>query len=127
MPTRPAGGKAIRLEISNGNGANGLAKRFHDALAAQGLKASRLTNAKPYGQPTTRIEFRSGFEAHADRLRTALGGEAVLQKTRQLPATTDLRLLLGKDANLAPALAVGATPTYPLLTAATPAVPAPIK
>lgn len=127
IPARHAGGTAVRLEIANGNGTTGLAKRFHDVLAAQGLKASRLTNAKPYGQPTTRIEFRSGFEAQADRLRVALGGKAVLQKAAQLPAAADLRLLLGKDAGLAPALAAGTAPAAPLLTAAAPAVPAPIK
>lgn len=124
---RAAPKQAFRLEIANGNGATGLAKRFHDALAAQGLKASRLTNAKPFGQPTTRIEFRAGFEAQADRLRAALGGKAVLQEAGQLAARTDLRLLLGKDADLAPTLAASAPAGAPLLTAASAAVAAPTR
>ena len=122
----PSAGKAFRLEIANGHGAAGLAKRFQNALAAQGLKANRLTNAKPFGQPRTRIEFRPGFQAQADRLRAALGGKAVLQQADRLAAPADLRLLLGKDADLAPVLAGGvAAPAAPLLTAA--ATPTPTK
>ena len=102
-----------------------MAKRFQNALAAQGLKANRLTNAKPFGQPRTRIEFRPGFQAQADRLRAALGGKAVLQQADRLAAPADLRLLLGKDADLAPVLAGGVAPAAPLLTAA--AAPTPTK
>lgn len=128
---RPAPVKAARLEIANGNGLTGLAKRFQDVLAAHGLKASRLTNARPYGHPTTLIEFRAGFEAQADRLRQALGGKAVLRPDARLAASTDLRLLLGKDARLGAAVAQnpaqGAAPAAPLLTAATAAPAAKIK
>ncbi|CAN7254551.1 tetratricopeptide repeat protein [Massilia sp. LjRoot122] len=106
----PAARKDLRLEIANGNGATGLAKRFRDALATQGHRATRLTNAKPFGQPKTRIEFRPGFETEAQGLRLALGGKAVLAPAAP-QAAADLRLLLGKDAALAPAPA--------LLTAAT--------
>lgn len=118
---------AARLEIANGNGRAGLAKRFQDVLAAQGLQASRLTNAKPYGHPTTQIAFRAGFEVQADRLRKALGGQAVLRRDVRLAAGTDLRLLLGKDARLGAALAQGPAPAVPLLTAASAAPAAPIK
>ena len=109
-PATPAVRKDLRLEIANGNGATGLAKRFRDALAAQGHRTARLTNAKPFGQPKTRIEFRPGFETEAQGLRLAVGGKAVLAPAAP-QATADLRLLLGKDAALAPAPA--------LLTAAT--------
>jgi hypothetical protein len=115
----PATGRDARLEIANGNGTPGLARRFRDALALQGLKASRLTNAHPFGQTRTRIEFRPGFEAAAQGLQLALGGKAVLERTGAA-APADLRLLLGKDADLAPLLAAGAAPWGALLTAATP-------
>jgi Tfp pilus assembly protein PilF len=127
IPAPGAAGKTVRLEIANGNGAAGLAKRFRDALAAQGLKASRLTNAKPFGQPRTRIEFRPGFETEAQGLQAALGGKAVLAQADRLAAPADLRLLLGKDAELAPPLAARPPALAPatLLTAA--AVPASTK
>lgn len=117
QPARPA----ARLEIANGHGANGLARRFRDALAAQGLAAGRLTNAKPFGQAATRIEFRPGFDTAARDLQAALGGKAVLKKADRLAAPTDLRLVLGKDADLAPVLAGRGSPGAPLLTAAAPA------
>lgn len=107
--------KDLRLEIANGNGATGLAKRFRDALAAQGHRATRLTNAKPFGQPKTRIEFRPGFETEAQGLRLALGGKAVLAPAAPQVAA-DLRLLLGKDAALAPAPALLTAATVPAAT-----------
>lgn len=117
LPSARSAG-AMRIEIANGNGAPGLAKRFRDALATQGLVAARLTNARPFGQPTTRIEFRPGFASAAQNLRAALGGKAVLAPTDRLAPSADVRLLLGKDAALVPALAARAAMAAPLLTAA---------
>jgi hypothetical protein len=90
-----------RLEIANGNGATGLAKRFRQALATRGIAVTRLTNAKPFGRAATSIEFRRGFEQQARGLQATLGGKAVLQQADKLRASTDVRLVLGKDADLA--------------------------
>lgn len=117
LPAAGAAG-AMRIEIANGNGEPGLAKRFRDALATQGFAAGRLTNARPFGQPSTRIEFRPGFASAAQNLRAALGGKAVLAPTDRLAPSADVRLLLGKDAALAPALAARPGVAAPLLTAA---------
>ena len=53
----------IHLEIANGDGAAGLAKRFQGALAAHGIVTARLTNAKPFGQLVTWIEYGPGQES----------------------------------------------------------------
>jgi tetratricopeptide (TPR) repeat protein len=125
-PTPPASlaaapaGQAIpavegRLEISNGNGDTGLAKRFRDILAGRGIRAGRLTNDKPFGKAVTRIEFRPGYEAAAQALHTVLGGKALLRPQARLSDPTDIRLVLGKDATVA--LAQLRTPDTALLAA----------
>jgi tetratricopeptide (TPR) repeat protein len=108
---------ASRLEIANGNGIPGMARRYRQALAARGIAAVRLTNAKPFGRAGTSIEFRPGFEQQARSLQAAIGGKAAIQAAGTLKPHTDLRLVLGKDADLAfehePGVAGG-----PLLTSA---------
>ncbi len=115
-----AGRQNYQLEISNGHGANGLAKRFRQALAAHGITARRLTNAKPFGQPSTRIEYRPGFADAARALQAALGGRALLRTAREMAAPADLRLVLGRDADLAPVLAARPPANRPLLTSTAP-------
>jgi tetratricopeptide (TPR) repeat protein len=90
-----------RLEIANGNGDTGLAKRFRETLAGRGILARRLTNAKPFDKVATRIEFRPGFEGAAHALQEVLGGKALLRPHAQLAVPTDIRLVLGKDATAA--------------------------
>lgn len=106
------------LDIANGHGGDGLARRFQGALAAHGVVDVRLSNAKPFGHPFTWIEYGRGHEKAARSLLAALGGKARLRPAPSLPAPAGLRLLLGKDA--APALAQALRPVpAPSLLAST--------
>jgi len=99
LPAVPAPSAAllVQLEIANGNGAPGLAKRFRRALAQLGIPVERLSNDKPYRQQHTTIEYRPGYRQQAAELQAALRGQATLQDAG--PRTrTGLRLVLGKDA-----------------------------
>lgn len=103
-PVLPDTAQAIstsRLDIANGNGVPGMAKRFRQALAARGIATARLSNAKPFGRAGTSIEFRPGFEEQARSLQAAIGGKVALETAGTLRPHTDLRLVLGKDADLA--------------------------
>lgn len=86
-----------RLEISNGNGVTGLAARYRAVLGKVGILASRLSNARPFRQQASVIEYRPGFAAQAASLQRALPGRTALQQSDAL-ARADVRLLLGKDA-----------------------------
>jgi tetratricopeptide (TPR) repeat protein len=99
LPAVPAPSAALlaQLEIANGNGVPGLAKRFRRALAQLGIPVERLSNEKPYRQQQTTIEYRPGYRQQAAELQAALRGQATLQDAG--PRTrTELRLVLGKDA-----------------------------
>ena len=98
VPTSVSPAKASRIEVANGNGVTGMAKRISDVLGRQGISVSRLSNELPYKQQETKIQYRAGFEKTAASLKTALKGHAVVVVTPSLSPNSDVRLVLGKDA-----------------------------
>jgi tetratricopeptide (TPR) repeat protein len=105
------------VDIANGNGLQGLAKRFRRALAQLGIPVGRLSNERPYRQQATTIEYRPGYQQQALTLQAALHGLAVLVEAGP-QAKTGLRLVLGKDSRSEPMPTAG-TGSAQLLTAAT--------
>ncbi len=87
-----------RIEVSNGNGVTGMAKRISGVLGRQGISVSRLSNELPYKQLETKIHYRAGFEKTAANLKNALKGHAEVVLTPSLSLKADVRLVLGKDA-----------------------------
>ena len=98
VPTSAAAAKTSRIEVANGNGVTGMAKRISSVLNRQGINVSRLSNELPYKQLETKIQYRAGFEKTAANLKNALKGHAVTVFTPTLSANSDVRLVLGKDA-----------------------------
>ena len=90
--------KISRIEVANGNGVTGMAKRISDVLNRQGISVSRLSNELPYRQQETRIQYRAGFEKTASNLKNALKGHAVVVATPNPSLNVDVRLVLGKNA-----------------------------
>jgi tetratricopeptide (TPR) repeat protein len=90
--------KASRIEVANGNGVTGMAKRISNVLGRQGISVSRLSNERPYKQLETKIQYRAGYEKAATNLKNALKGHAVTVLTPTLSTNSDVRLVLGKDA-----------------------------
>jgi Flp pilus assembly protein TadD len=94
----PAAEPALRLEVSNGNGVNGLAARIARWLAGNGLDGARLTNQRPYQQQLTTIQYRSGHEASAQRVARALRAADRAVSAAPTPSLrSDVRVLLGRD------------------------------
>lgn len=100
-PDRPAAAPRTaertpaRLEISNGMGQAGAADHLRHWLTGQGIAVQRLSNAKPYTQVATVIQYREGYADDALRLARLLPVEAATQPVAQLSG--DLRVLLGRD------------------------------
>jgi len=100
-PAAPALARAskvpmARLEVSNGNGVTGMARRFRNLLGQMGIPVDRLSNDRPFKQVATTVQYSPGFEKEAASLQKALQGK-VLLTSKQL-ASSDVRLVLGKDA-----------------------------
>jgi len=87
----------FRLELSNGNGVTGMAKRLGQQLVANGLPKARLTNQKPFRQRITQIQYRDGYADVAATLRSRMPNQPPMIKTAALRASTDVRVVLGRD------------------------------
>lgn len=101
------GYRGVRLEISNGNGARGMAAAWKRQLAGPAWQSVRLTNERPYAVPMTRIEYRGDAEMGA--VARALASRLGLPAPKLLAegaARSDLRIVLGWDQRAVPAPAV---------------------
>lgn len=93
-----AAAKAFKVEVANGNGITGMARRIRGVLGQYGIAVNRLTNQRPYKHLTTEIQYRVGYKQEAEALKNALRGYAVVVPTNNLSSNSDVRLVLGKDA-----------------------------
>ncbi len=89
--------QTYRLELSNGNGITGMAKRLAEQLVASGVPKARLTNQKPFSQQVTEIQYRDGYADVASSLRSRMPNQPLMIKTVLLRADTDVRVVLGRD------------------------------
>ncbi|MYM88320.1 hypothetical protein GTP91_14180 [Rugamonas sp. FT82W] len=90
-----AGAHGVKLEISNGNGVAGAAARLARTLDAEGIKATRLTNLKPFVVSISRIEYQRDQQLLAQALSQRLGLPLQAQNGKQ--AYADMRIVLGRD------------------------------
>lgn len=90
--------RKFHLEVSNGNGVTGMAKKVAKFLNGDGLPTARVTNQKPYQLPTSQIQYREGYQAEALRLKSSLPNPSALVQSEGLRVDIDVRLVLGKDA-----------------------------
>ncbi len=95
--TTGAGLRGVRLEVSNGVGITRLARRTADRLASEGVVTSRLTNAKPYRQAKTEIQFVTSQALAAQALQSHLPVATLAEPASQLKAGVQVRLVIGHD------------------------------
>jgi hypothetical protein len=87
-----------RLEISNGGGITGAARRTAATLREAGVPVARVTNHSDYRQASTSIHYRDGQRDAALRLQARLGlPETALVRSDRLAPGVDAKLLLGRD------------------------------
>ena len=86
-----------RIEVSNGNGITGMAKKVGQFLHGGGYPAARLTNQKPFQVMLTQIQYRDGYQAQALRLQSSMPGRPELAQSNDMRTDIGVRLVLGKD------------------------------
>ncbi|MGH8718552.1 MAG: LytR C-terminal domain-containing protein [Burkholderiales bacterium] len=89
--------KRTKVEVANGNGITGMARKVARYLSGNGVIGARLTNHKPFAQQVTQIEYREGYKIQAKALNSKLPKPAALIESQNLRDWVDLRLVLGKD------------------------------
>jgi Flp pilus assembly protein TadD len=97
-------GKPFRLEIANGNGVSGLAKKVNDILSSNGVPTAQITNHKNYQQRQTVVQYRNGYQVQATALSQGLRNKPQMVETANLRTSTDVRLVLGRDVSTQTAL-----------------------
>jgi tetratricopeptide (TPR) repeat protein len=86
-----------KLEIANGNGITGMAKRVNAFLHGQGYLTQRITNQKPYKVQITQIQYRNGHQLEALRLQSSLPKKSDLVQSDEMHANVNVRIVLGKN------------------------------
>lgn len=89
-----------RLEIANGNGIRGMAARTAGLLREFGMPTRRLTNAQPYRQWRTEIQYLAGRESDALRVEQILPIDARLVEMTAMQRGIELRLIVGHDLSI---------------------------
>ena len=92
-PMQPA--IVAALEISNGNGRQGMARLVSRQIRDPGLKIVRLTNEKGFKVRQTRIEYQPAYREQAERLARRFGAHAPVEV--RMAGRADLRLVIGHD------------------------------
>jgi tetratricopeptide (TPR) repeat protein len=95
----------VGVEVSNGNGIRGMAKRVATALRSQGISVTRVSNRKPFDHPRTEIEYRKGFLTSAHEIGVRLPSPPSFIESESLRSGIGVRLVLGKDVDKNIALA----------------------
>jgi tetratricopeptide (TPR) repeat protein len=88
----------VGIEISNGNGADGLARRVGRQLQEKGLSVKRFTNADHFHHPHTKIYYRDGFYDAAYRVAGELPAFREIQRKEKWDwPNIHVKVLIGKD------------------------------
>jgi tetratricopeptide (TPR) repeat protein len=97
MPADRLSAPRARVEVSNGNGVTGMARRVGTYLKDSGFAATRLTNQHGFGVAATRVEYRDGYEAEARQVAAAMPRSVDIAPSTTLRRDIGVRLVLGKD------------------------------
>jgi tetratricopeptide (TPR) repeat protein len=83
------------LEISNGNGRQGLARLMSRQMRDADVKVVRLTNEKRFAVRQTRIEYQLAFRSVAERLAERYGTGKPVEVS--MTGRANVRLVIGRD------------------------------
>jgi Flp pilus assembly protein TadD len=91
--------KEIRIEVSNGNGVNQMARKVGDYLKEMGMKVVRLTNAKDFKNEETRVFYQQGYQTEAEYVAEQLpAGNGNIEAVKKFDRPNiQVKVLLGKD------------------------------
>lgn len=89
--------KPYSIEVSNGNGVTGMARKVAGFLEGEGYSRARLTNQKPFQVASSQVQYRSGYREQAQSLVLTLPGQPGIAQADDLRGDISIRVVLGKD------------------------------
>jgi hypothetical protein len=88
----------VEIEVSNGNGVNGMASRLGSYLREKGFKVTRLKNANSFNHEKTKIFYYNGHLQDVHRLLQEIPGHIDMKYIIELKQMGNrLKILIGKD------------------------------
>ncbi|EKD35050.1 MAG: hypothetical protein ACD_75C02077G0003 [uncultured bacterium] len=88
----------VAVEVSNGNGTTGMAKRSADFLRGHGFTVRSITNAKHFGFEESVIYYKEGFLQTAKDLAAVIPGVQELEKVESMAKPfVSVKVVLGRD------------------------------
>jgi Tfp pilus assembly protein PilF len=89
---------AVEIEVSNGNGVNGMASRVANYLRKNGFKVSQLSNANSFNHATTKIFYYNGHLQDVHRLLQEIPAQLDAKNIIELQRLGNhIKILIGKD------------------------------
>jgi tetratricopeptide (TPR) repeat protein len=90
--------KRFGIEVSNGNGTAGMARKVGHYLKTRGLEVSRFTNANHFNYPVSKIYYQEGYQEAASHLAGQLPALDGMEETKRFDRPNiKIKLLIGKD------------------------------
>jgi len=89
-----------RIEISNGNGVNGMARALRTTMKSEGVNVTRVTNALPFNKPRTVIICANEMKETAKAIARLLPGNPSVTIGSTAYRNVEIRVVLGADAAL---------------------------
>jgi len=90
--------KAARIEVSNGNGVDGFARKVSSQLRSNNMLVTRITNNPSFSVPKTEIQYDPRYEDTARALISKFNLAGRLIPAANHRAGVDIRIVLGRDA-----------------------------
>ncbi len=88
----------IGIEVSNGNGVNGMARKISGHLNANGFKVIRVTNADHFNYRKSTVLYQKGFQDAARRVaRQVASIKTLTEMQRPYREKIKVKVLIGKD------------------------------
>lgn len=86
------------IEVSNGNGGNGMARRSADFFRGAGFSVNSITNADSFNYGSSTIFYRDGYRTVAEAVALTMPGEQRIEAVADFGRKDiQVRVLLGSD------------------------------
>jgi Flp pilus assembly protein TadD len=100
--------KKAEVEVSNGNGVNGMARKVSSHLQKNGVPVRRVTNANHYNYRQTLIFYQNGYQEAAVQVADQIPGLQNLEEQKKFDrANINVKVIIGKDILSVPELKGG--------------------
>jgi len=87
----------VLVEVSNGNGINGMAEALSSALKRQRVRVWRITNAEQFDTEVTQVFYVDGHRNEAMALAAMLPGKAEVEPSTSALINTQIRIVVGHN------------------------------